>query len=97
MNRKPNHLKKISGSKYYNPNAPDYMPGIGTPPAILTGKALEVWHETVVELDAVGIGTKVEGHALACYCLAIQTLHDAEAEIIKHEPTSASPYGLKSR
>lgn len=84
MKRIPNAIKKLSGSKYYNPNEPEYSPGIGEPPPILTGLALACWHETVKELDSVGIGTKVESYALACYCMAVKSLHDAETEISKH-------------
>lgn len=63
--------------------APKFDSILGKPPAVLRGHALQVWNETVVELESAGIGTKVEANALSCYCQAIADFHAAQYEIDK--------------
>jgi P27 family predicted phage terminase small subunit len=55
-----------------------------TPPAFLTGYALEVWHATQPEIEAAGIAVQVESHALGAYCLAVADMAAAQAAIDQH-------------
>ena len=66
------------------PNTTVETPSIGEPPAILQGHALAVWHETAKDLRSVGIGTRIEGNALSCYCQAVADFHAAQLEIDKN-------------
>jgi P27 family predicted phage terminase small subunit len=83
-NATPNAILKKTGSKKVRDHEPEFAGGIGAPPAILTGRALATWHETVAELASVGIGTKVEANALACYCLAVAELYQSLEDIEAH-------------
>lgn len=68
-------------NKKYNSSFPKSNSPLGEPPAVLKGFALQVWHDTAPELEAAGIGTKVEANALACYCQAIADYHAAQTSI----------------
>jgi P27 family predicted phage terminase small subunit len=61
--------------------APKSTGPLGDPPAVLRGHALQVWHDTVTELQTAGIGTRVEANALSCFCQAIADFHAAQVVI----------------
>jgi len=78
---KPNVIHIATGSKNVRKNELTPTSPIGKPPTILEGRALEEWSIQVAELEAIGIGTKIEATALACFCLAVQQLEDAREEV----------------
>lgn len=64
-----------------NKPVPKFITALGNPPDFLQGHALEVWKETVPELQTAGIGTRIEANTLACYCQAVADFSAAQAEI----------------
>jgi P27 family predicted phage terminase small subunit len=63
--------------------APKFENLLGKAPPVLRVHALQVWKDTVKELESVGIGTRVEANALSCYCQAVADFHSAQDEIDK--------------
>jgi P27 family predicted phage terminase small subunit len=51
------------------------------PPLFVTGTALDVWHETIADIDRTGIAAGIEAHALGCYCRAVADLAQAQDQL----------------
>ena len=97
----PNAILKKRGSKHVRDDEPEFSEGIGEPPAILEGRALEVWSELTAELLNVQVGTRVDAYALSELCQAVAQSeecariisedglsHTTERGIVKHPLTS---------
>ena len=70
---KPTHLKLIAGNpgkRHLNPNEPMPARARPSPPAMLTGDALDEWQRVSDELYVLGLLTNVDRAALAGYCQA---------------------------
>lgn len=65
------------------PDAPDWLEGV----------ALDLWHMIVPELTEAGIIGRVDGHALARYCILSARWRDAETHIAAHGSIVKSPSG----
>lgn len=77
---KPTRLKILSGNpgkRPLNDQEPRPAAGAPEPPDFLTGIALSKWHDLAPQLEAMGLLTRVDGDALAAYCLAWQELAEA--------------------
>jgi P27 family predicted phage terminase small subunit len=71
--------------------APDGLP---VKPNWLGETAAMVWDKTIDELrDVPGLLSPMDGPALACYCLAWQELHEADATIAAEGLTCQSEKG----
>lgn len=90
----PNQILKKRGSKHVRNHEPEFKPGIGDPPAVLRGVALDVWNETVAELKTAGIGSRVEAHTLSCYCQAVADFSAAQHEIDRDGMTVVTERGM---
>lgn len=66
----------VDASKGHQFNA-----GESDPPPSVTGRALEVWNETIPSLREFGLATKVEAFALAEYCTAVANSELAQQAI----------------
>jgi P27 family predicted phage terminase small subunit len=97
----PNAILKRRGSKHVREDEPEFSSAIGDPPAILSGRALEVWDELTQELKEVEVGNRVDAYALSELCQAVAQSeecariiseeglsHMTERGIIKHPLTS---------
>lgn len=80
----PNAIHKLTGSKHVRKDEPEFEAGLGKPPPEIHGRSLQVWHEMVAELKKVGIGSRVEAHALAEYCDAVAQSEECR-KILKAE------------
>jgi P27 family predicted phage terminase small subunit len=60
---------------------PEFEIGKYPAPSVLQGLALEVWNETIPELEKAGISNRVEANALACYCQSVADFNLAQAEV----------------
>ena len=87
---KPTKIKQLEGNpgkRALNKNEPE--PTIGcTPPAYLTPGAAAEWERVYPELAALELVTVVDQAALACWCLAVDSLERATAALV---PTEDNP------
>ena len=83
----PNAILKKRGSKHVRESEPEFSEGIGKPPAIIQGRALEVWNELTKELQEVQVGTRVDAYALSELCQAVAQSEDC-ARIIEEDGLS---------
>ena len=83
----PNAILKSRGSKHVRENEPEFSEGIGNPPEILHGRALEVWNELTKELQEVQVGTRVDAYALSELCQAVAQSEEC-ARIIEEDGLS---------
>jgi len=74
----PNAVLKKRASKAVRKDEPEFKTGLFEIPAILAGRSLEIWHETLAELGSVGIGNKIEAHALVQYCQAVAQAEECQ-------------------
>lgn len=68
---KPNELKKLSGSKYYNPNVPVNGGAPKMPPGKFTEEAKWAWRYIVPRLDDMGILDEIDLFVLMALCDAV--------------------------
>ena len=68
---KPNALHKAQSSGKARKNEPEFATGNLNPPSCIKGRELEIWNETVADLYGIGMGSRIESHALARYCEAV--------------------------
>lgn len=65
-------LKKMRGNPGQRPMHPEPQPTIPAtcpePPPFITGYAADLWWETAPELHRLGLLTRIDVPALACYC-----------------------------
>lgn len=66
---------------------------IGPPPPDLEGKAREVWLQTVPELDRLELTKPLDRHSLAAYCLAVERMYEANADIQENGLTEIGAKG----
>ena len=87
---KPTKIKRLEGNpgQYpLNDNEPE--PTLGCePPGYLPPGALVEWNRIYPELAALGLATVVDQAALACWCVAVDMLARATAEL---QPTEDNP------
>ena len=79
----PNVIHIATGSRNRRKSEPVHASPLGDPPDVLVGQSLAVWREMVKELSAAGVGARVDAWGLACYCIAVADLEEAEADIRK--------------
>jgi P27 family predicted phage terminase small subunit len=70
----PTHLKLLRGNpgqrRLNDEPQPEQLPDVPEPPPFITGYAADEWWITGTELHRLGLLTKVDIPALACYCHA---------------------------
>jgi P27 family predicted phage terminase small subunit len=82
--RKPTALRLIQGNPGHRPiptNEPKPVSGIPSCPKHLNAEAKTEWRRITKELKLLGLLTKVDRAALACYCQAWARLVDAEGHL----------------
>ena len=87
---KSTKVKKLHGNPGRRPlpkNELEPERGIPKPPRWLSADALKHWQTLVPELDAAGVLTVVDGHALALLCEAYAEWRAACAAIKRHGKT----------
>lgn len=86
----PTPLLKLVGSREPLRNRRDEpQPQEGRPskPQWLKGDAAKVWPKVIAQLDAMGVLTKADGHAIARYCKLLVRWVDNNAFIEKYGET----------
>lgn len=91
---KPNAILKKNGSRRVRKDEPEFTSKLGKPPEILKGRALEVWTETAAELEALGMGTRVEANALCNYCLAVAQVELCQKDLDENGLVLATARGV---
>jgi P27 family predicted phage terminase small subunit len=79
---KPTQLRVLHGEtapSRVNPNEAKPRAAAPQTPGWLSGRALEVWHRTCVELKHMGLLSAADGDALTVYCQAVAHYEEAVA------------------
>jgi P27 family predicted phage terminase small subunit len=83
----PFPLKALRGNPGRRPMKPEPQPQIPQtcpePPPHITGYAADLWWETAPELHALGMLTRVDIPALACYCASYAQWRQAAEALAK--------------
>lgn len=83
----PTAVKKLRGNpgkRKLNDAEPIAAPGIPKMPEFLSKIAQQEWKEIVPELERLGVLAKVDGKALAGYCVSYARWMEAQKQIDKH-------------
>lgn len=81
---KPSRLKELAGNpgrRPLNPREPKPAAGRPRQPVWLPAGAKKAWREVCRTLEAIGLLTTADGHALTCLCLAWHELETATATL----------------
>jgi P27 family predicted phage terminase small subunit len=84
-------LEGNRGKRAINKSEPKPQSGAPEAPGYLTPAALEEWNRIVPQLMAIDVLTKVDGTALASYCMAFARWLQAEESITKHGIVTETP------
>lgn len=93
---KPTHLKLLEGNPGRRPlNGAEPRPASGTPtcPAHLTPTGKAEWKRLAVELQAIGILTRIDRAVLAGYCQSWGRWVEAERKLQETPPLLKTPAG----
>jgi P27 family predicted phage terminase small subunit len=93
---KPTHLKLLEGNPGHRPiNLAEPKPRAGLPscPSHLNAAAKAEWKRLVVELQAIGILTRIDRAVLAGYCQAWGRWVEAEEKLKETPPLIRTPAG----
>lgn len=84
----PTAILKLRGSILYPRRGDkDEKPEMPNPPAILAGRALEVWHEVAPKLFGIGVLTQRDAMPLARYCELVSQWESSVEILRKYGPT----------
>jgi P27 family predicted phage terminase small subunit len=86
-------LRDNPGKRPINHEEPMPPPCDMTPPAGLTGLALEKWDEMTKLFAAMGVLTQADRHAVQRYCLMWEQWHNLEAHCREHGSTQITSTG----
>jgi P27 family predicted phage terminase small subunit len=84
---KPTALKLLNGNpgkRKLNRDEPKVEAGRPEAPAFLTDTAREEWFRVIPQLEASGVLAKIDGTALASYCMAFSRWIEAEGQISEY-------------
>ena len=87
-------IKGNPGKRALNQNEPQPESGIPDCPDFITGRAAEEWDRIAVQLDDVGLLSKIDRAALAAYCTAYERWSKAEETVRKSGTLIKSPNGF---
>ena len=90
----PNAILKKSGSRAARKDEPELTGGFGDPPPEMNARALEVWSDVVADLEAIGIGSRIEAYALAEYCRAVAQSEEAAAQLERDGLVAVTERGM---
>ena len=88
--KKPTHLKILGGNpgkRKLNHREPKPTKGRPVCPAAISRRGKQVWRETVLELEAMGILAKADRHQIAAYCEAV-AMHELCSKVLAKEGIS---------
>jgi P27 family predicted phage terminase small subunit len=91
---KPTKIKEMLGNpgkRPLNEREPQPIPGIPKCPMWLTGIARKEWDEIAPQLDRMGVLYRIDGKALAAYCVCYARWRQAEKIIDRLGPQVEEP------
>ncbi len=94
----PTHLKLLRGNpgkqRLHDEPQPEQLPDVPEPPPFITGYAADEWWITGTELHRLGLLTKVDIPALACYCHAFGQWRMAAESLAKMQANDPIMNGM---